>query len=130
MAAETKRWRCPACDLAGRIVLENELCLFLQEPQRVLVGSGLIVPKEHRPTLFDLSAGEWSASFALLQEVRAFLDNAHRPDGYNVGWNVGPVAGQEIFHAHMHVIPRHGDEPLAGKGIRYWLKQPGNARPA
>jgi histidine triad (HIT) family protein len=27
-----------------------------------------------------------------------------------------------MFHAHLHVIPRHKDEPLAGRGIRYWLK--------
>ena len=115
--------------MAGRVILANELCLFLQEPQRVLVGSGLIVPRAHRPTLFDLDADEWAATHSLLRQARELLDGLHRPQGYNVGWNVGATAGQEIFHAHLHVIPRFEDEPLAGKGIRYWLKQPGNARP-
>lgn len=122
-------WRCPDCDLCGRVTLSNDLCLFLQREQRVLKGSGLIVPRAHRPTPFDLTAPEWSATFSLLQAVRTHLDVSHRPTGYNIGWNVGPVAGQEILHAHMHVIPRFPDEPLSGKGIRYWLKQPGNARP-
>jgi ligand-binding SRPBCC domain-containing protein len=38
------------------------------------------------------------------------------------------IGRQEVFHAHLHVIPRYVDEPLAGKGIRYWLKQPDNIR--
>jgi histidine triad (HIT) family protein len=63
-----------------------------------------------------------------LQQVKALLDRQYAPDGYNLGWNCGQVAGQNVFHAHLHVIPRYGDEPLAGKGIRYWLKQETNKR--
>ncbi|MEE8583517.1 MAG: HIT domain-containing protein [Acidobacteriota bacterium] len=47
---------------------------------------------------------------------------AYSPQAYNVGWNAGPIAGQDIAHAHLHVIPRFSDEPMAG--IRFWLKQP------
>jgi len=36
------------------------------------------------------------------------------------------VGGQIAMHAHMHVIPRFRQEPYAGRGIRYWLKQPAN----
>jgi diadenosine tetraphosphate (Ap4A) HIT family hydrolase len=122
---------CPLC-LPGRknehIVLENKYCLFLQQPQRVLVGSGLIIPKEHRATVFDLTAEEWEATFILLHEVKVLLTQTHSPQGYNIGWNCGQVGGQEIPHAHLHIIPRFIDEPLAGKGIRYWLKQEENLR--
>jgi len=111
-----------------RVVLENELCLFLQEPQDVLVGSGIIVPRSHRETVFDMTEEEWTATFDLLQRAKAMLDAEFGPDGYNVGWNNGAVAGQEVFHVHLHVIPRHEDEPLAGKGIRHWIKQPMNKR--
>lgn len=113
----------------SQVVLENEHCLFLQEPQPVLIGSGVIIPREHRETVFDLTGDEWAATLSLLMRVKAFLDATYQPQGYNVGWNSGRVAGQEIFHAHLHVIPRYADEPLAGKGIRYWLKQPRNQRP-
>jgi diadenosine tetraphosphate (Ap4A) HIT family hydrolase len=115
-------------DLEQKIVLSNKYCMFLQKPQEVLIGSGVLVPREHRETVFDLSKDEWNATFELLQEVKAYLDNKYKPQGYNVGWNVGNVAGQEIFHAHLHVIPRYEDEPMSGKGIRYWLKQPQNKR--
>ncbi|WP_350098076.1 HIT family protein [Thalassobaculum sp.] len=78
--------------------------------------------------MFDLIEAEWDATYSLLQRTRALLNTAHRPTAYNVGWNVGRVAGQEILHSYLHLIPCFEDEPLAGKGIRYWLKQPENKR--
>ena len=123
---------CPFCNLESKdsdlIVLESERCLFLQEPQKVLIGSGVIVPKEHRETVFDLTSEEWQDTFSLLQDAKDLIDRSYEPDGYNLGWNSGAVAGQEIFHVHLHIIPRYKSESLAGKGIRYWLKQPGNKR--
>lgn len=123
---------CPFCfpekDQEQSIVLSNEHCFFVQKPQEVLIGSGLIVPKLHRETAFDLTPEEWQATFDLLQRVKELLDKEYAPQGYNLRWNCGHVGGQEIFHAHLHVIPRFEDEPLAGKGIRYWLKQPSNQR--
>jgi len=125
---------CPFCDPkevdGQRVVLENERGWFIQQPQPVLVGSGIIVPKSHREMVFDLTEAEWGATFDLLKRAKRHLDAAHAPDGYNVGWNNGAVAGQSVFHVHLHVIPRFADEPLAGKGIRYWIKQPENKRPA
>lgn len=110
------------------IILQNELCYFVQQPQTVLVGSGLIVPKNHRETIFTVTGEEWAATYSLLAEVKDVLDKTWHPQGYNLGWNCGKVAGQEVLHAHMHVIPRFEDEPLAGKGIRYWFKQEYNRR--
>ncbi|SEC58446.1 HIT family protein [Paenibacillus sp. GP183] len=123
---------CPFCypklDEDESIVYSNEYCLFLQKPQPVLVGSGLIIPKAHRETVFDLTPQEWQATFDLLHQVKGYIEKTYKSQGFNVGWNCGHVGGQEIFHAHLHVIPRFEDEPLAGKGLRYWLKQPNNKR--
>ncbi|SES62404.1 histidine triad (HIT) family protein [Oceanobacillus limi] len=115
------------------VILSNEHCLFLQLEQSQLKGStlegaGLIVPKKHRETAFDLTQIEWEATYKLLQQVKQYIDEEHEPHGYNLGWNCGEVAGQHIFHAHFHVIPRYEDEPLAGKGIRYLFKGKENQR--
>ena len=110
------------------IVMEDAHCLFVQQPEPVLIGSGLIIPRRHRETPFDLTPEEWEETFALLQRAKALLDREFAPDGYNVGWNCGQAAGQKVAHAHLHVIPRYVDEPLAGKGLRYWLKQDANKR--
>ena len=93
-----------------------------------LIGSFVIIPKSQVGTPFELSDKEWADSKSLLNELKTYLDKRYSPDGYNIGWNVGKVAGQEVAHAHMHVIPRYADEPYAGKGLRYWFKQPENIR--
>ncbi len=111
------------------MILENTHCVFVMTPQPVLQGSGLIVTKAVRETVFDLTPEEWTATFELLQKAKTYLDETLRPDGYNIGWNVYPVGGQSISHVHLHIIPRFKDEPLAGKGIRYHLKQAENKRP-
>jgi histidine triad (HIT) family protein len=124
---------CPFChpedDDRQTVVLANAQCRFIQMPQPVLTGSGIVVPRRHCGTPFDLTPDEWESTFALLQAAKRRLDADLQPEGYNAGWNVGSVAGQEVFHVHLHLIPRFADEPLAGKGIRYGLKQPANRRP-
>lgn len=120
---------CPFCTpVVSEIVLESDYCIFTQVPQPVLIGSGIIIPRSHRETVFDLTSEEWKDTFELLQRVKRFLDERYQPHGYNIGWNSGTVAGQEIFHAHLHVVPRYNDEPFAGRGIRWWLKQEANRR--
>ncbi len=122
---------CPLCSPTldeSKVRLSNPLCRFIQVEEPVLAGSGIIVPRAHKTDVFALSTEEWTASFELLGRVKAVLDRELAPDGYNVGWNCGSSAGQEVFHCHMHVIPCFDDEPLAGRGIRYWLKQPENRR--
>jgi diadenosine tetraphosphate (Ap4A) HIT family hydrolase len=121
---------CPFCTVdPDEILLASALCLLMDTRDPVLVGSGMIVPRAHRETVFDLTPEEWAETYQLLAQARAMLDAQYAPGGYNVGWNCGAVGGQEVFHAHLHVIPRFHDEPLAGRGIRYAIKQPANRRP-
>ena len=126
---------CPFCepekDKDQVIVFENEFCMYLQHPkhQDILEGSGLIVPKVHRQTVFDLTQEEWNATYELMQQVKEFADEKYSPDGYTVGWNVGEASNQSIPHAHFHILPRFADEPYAGKGIRAWFKSEENRRP-
>ncbi len=124
---------CPFCarhpDRIGTLVAENEHAAFYTGNEPVLRGSGIIIPKAHRQTVFDLTPAEWEATYELLQLARRHMEESIRPDGFNVGWNCGEVAGQAIAHAHLHVIPRFADEPYAGRGIRSWLKRPENLRP-
>jgi diadenosine tetraphosphate (Ap4A) HIT family hydrolase len=130
----TNQETCPFChpekDQDQNIVFENDSCYFLQhnKHQDVLEGSGVIVPKSHHANAFELTEKEWNDTYELLQKAKTYLDETYSPDGYTLGWNVGEVSNQFIFHSHLHLIPRYNDEPLAGKGVRYWLKQPENKR--
>ncbi len=89
----------------------------------ILRGSYVIIPKSQVITPFELSKEEWMDTFYLLQEIKEYIDGKYKPDGYNIGWNVGKVGGQSVAHAHLHILPRYKDEPLAGKGIRFMFKQ-------
>ena len=87
---------CPFCPErlydGQELMLENEHCVFLQQPQRVLLGSGFIIPRAHRETVFDLIPQEWAATQKLLIEAKALLDERWHPEGYNIGWNNGAVS--------------------------------------
>jgi diadenosine tetraphosphate (Ap4A) HIT family hydrolase len=126
---------CIFCDQEGFrresvVCLENDLVIFGNgEYDGPLSGSGVIVPKVHRPTVFDLTRDEVAATFDLLRDVRPVLERRYDPDGFNVGWNCFGAAGQSIPHAHLHVLLRFADEPRAGRGIRWWLRQAENTRP-
>ncbi|MFD1205551.1 MULTISPECIES: HIT domain-containing protein [Sporosarcina] len=125
---------CLFCNITAdpeqQIIFETDLCAYIQKPseQRVLEGSGLIVPKRHVSDVFGLTAEEWRDTQQLLVRAKAYLEEMYEHEGYTVGWNTGIVGGQSIPHAHLHVIPRFSDEPLSGKGIRYWIKQKNNKR--
>lgn len=94
----------------------------------ILVGEYVIIPKSQVSSPFEMTNEEWADTKVLLDLVKEYLDKTYHPDGYNIGWNVGTVAGQNVHHAHMHIIPRYADEPYAGRGIRYLFKQPENIR--
>ena len=70
--------------------------------------------------------GELIATFQLLAVGKGWMDRTFAPDGYHVGWNCEATGGQTLMHAHMHVIPRFRQEPLAGQGIRSLLKSDAN----
>lgn len=122
--------KCPFCwpEVEKEAILVSEHNVFIRTSSKVLVGSGMIITKKHRETVFDLTEEEFLDTYTLLNKVKKVLDEELNPDGYNVGWNCYPVGGQTVPHAHLHIIPRFKDEPLAGKGIRHHLKQKGNLR--
>lgn len=120
---------CPPLEGHQVVRFADDLVMYLEDErwQGALKHSGIIVPVRHAETVFDLTPDEVAATHRLLGEARSWLDQEHAPDGYNVGWNCGATAGQEVFHAHLHVIPRFRQEPLAGQGIRAHLKGAENA---
>lgn len=123
---------CPFCSIPierpHEIIAQNDHCYLLNNPEGSLGRGMLIMPYRHVETPFDLSMDEWAAIRPLMIEAQARLDT-HDPDGFNLGWNVGRVGGQEVSHVHFHVFARFGDEPFAGKGIRRWFKSEENQRP-
>ena len=76
---------CPINEPEAEIVFERDLVLFARNPkyQGALKHSGIIIPKAHRATAFDLTEQEWVATFNLLCQVKAWLNGTVSPAGYN-----------------------------------------------
>jgi len=122
---------CPFCEpeFLARAAAERDDCVAVWLEDDGPPGSAMILPRAHRETVFDLTPAEWAETRELLADMRALVTAGLSPDGWNVGWNVSPVGGQLIPHAHCHLVPRWADELHAGKGLRWWIKQPDNRRP-
>ncbi|SER26732.1 HIT family protein [Microlunatus flavus] len=73
-------------------------------------GHTLVIPRRH---VADLVSGEPTlpAIAPAIDAVARLLKDRLAPDGFNVLSSAGPVAGQTVFHAHVHVIPRYADQP-------------------
>jgi len=103
-----------------RVFLENELAFCLWDAFPVTPRHSLIVPRRHLPDYFALSPAELLACDELLRKARDLIRAADPSvEGFNIGANVGEVAGQTIFHCHLHIIPRRrGDSKNPRGGVR------------
>jgi len=111
--------KCPFCDLGQDVVLENDHAFAIYDGYPVSEGHMLVIPRRHVTVYFGMSAAEKSACWELVERVRTFIMDRYHPSGINVGFNCGESAGQTVFHAHIHVIPRYdGDTPNPRGGVR------------
>lgn len=110
---------CPFClnNLTSEIILENNFSYAIYDKFPVSKGHILIIPKQHNSNYFDLSLEEQKECLILLNNAKKILDKEFKPDGYNIGININKDAGQTIWHAHIHLIPRYSgdiEEPRGG----------------
>jgi len=116
---------CLFCDLQlndrKRIIAENELAYAVHDGFPVTEGHTLLIPKRHVADYFGLVQAEVHAINRLMTEQKKLLKEADQTiEGFNIGMNCGEVAGQTIFHCHIHLIPRRrGDVENPRGGIRH-----------
>ena len=113
---------CIFCEIvAGRaaasVVYEDEHVMAFLDLFPVNEGHTLVIPKEHATYLNEMDAElgmrVFGAAHRLAQAVR---DSGIRCDGVNLMLADGAVAGQEVFHVHLHVLPRYADDQF---GFRF-----------
>ena len=114
------RWfilRC-FCNLnETRQLFINELAFVIADGFPVTRGHCLVVPKRHFRSLYEATSEERSALWELVEQTRQYLLNEYSPDGFNIGIDDGPAAGQTVRHLHIHLIPRYvgnADDPRGG----------------
>lgn len=86
---------------------ETDLTLAFLDIRPATPGHALVIPKRHAANLAELEPEEGAAMFRGAQRVAAAVRASVVPcDGVNLFLADGEIAGQEVFHAHLHVIPR------------------------
>jgi histidine triad (HIT) family protein len=116
----------PACafcaiasgNAAAHRVLEQDMCVGFLDTRPLFPGHVLIVPREHRATLADLTRTELTGLFAAAQLVAGALEATLEADGTFVAMN--NRVSQSVPHAHVHVVPRRKGDGLRGF---FWPRQ-------
>jgi diadenosine tetraphosphate (Ap4A) HIT family hydrolase len=110
---------CIFCQCDGSILTDTTLSFAVFDNFPVSKGHALVIPKRHVATIWELTTEEYADVFDLVKHVKELIQAKFDPQGINVGVNCGEAAGQTVFHAHIHVIPRYiGDVPNPRGGVR------------
>ena len=89
------------------ILWRGDACFVLLNLYPYNSGHLMVVPYRHTGTLVSLSSAELQELAVLAQRSEAVLDEAYRPQGINMGVNIGRPAGAGVLdHVHMHLVPR------------------------
>ena len=106
-----------------RVVASNDLAYAIKDGFPVTEGHVLVIPKRHTIDFFGLTNDELIGCNQLLKELRStIVAQDQHVIGFKLGMNAGVVAGQTIFHCHIHLIPRReGDLENARGGVRHTI---------
>lgn len=126
--------KCEFCTLVeneNRAVFENDLAWSFVTHTPIVVGHTLIVPKRCVDKISDLTEEEIRDMFDLIAKLRTPLRKVFGAEGFNYAWNEGQVAGQEVPHIHIHMLPRkEGDTGVMQYEPREFLYRPGDREKA
>lgn len=111
---------CVFCKMAqGDAIIRFKYCFAMRDQYPVSKGHTLIIPYEHTENWFTARKEVLLDMMEALEMMKKALDAEYTPDGYNIGANCGPVAGQTVMHLHIHLIPRYrGDMEDPRGGVR------------
>lgn len=97
-----------------KIYEDDEFYAFL-DLHPINRGHTLVIPKKHCRNLLDFPKSEETDLMEVLKKVANAVKQGVNADGFNIGMNNGKAAGQIIYHAHFHVIPRFKND-----GLKSW----------
>lgn len=114
---ESDRGGCLFCELAAAdpdealVVARDDLVFAVMNAYPYISGHLMLAPLRHEAELDGLSDAEAAALMVITQRATTALKAAYRPDGLNVGANVGRAAGAGVLgHVHVHALPRWGGD--------------------
>lgn len=111
---------CIFCKIATGVipsatVYEDDSFRVIMDIAPASKGHAIILPKTHAANVFELSEEDASNVFVVAKKVATAMKEEYGCEGINILQNNGEVAGQTVFHFHMHLIPRYHDDEVTIK---------------
>ncbi|MCI1655022.1 MAG: HIT family protein [Lachnospiraceae bacterium] len=106
---------CIFCKLANgeiptRSIYQDDTFNVILDADPATKGHALILPKDHYANLFELPDEVAAKAFVLAKKLAAVMKERLHADGFNLVQNNGEIAGQTVFHFHLHLIPRYKND--------------------
>jgi len=107
---------CIFCDIVAgaapaSFVYQDELCSAFMDIHPVNAGHALVIPNRHASSLSELPPETGAEMFKTAQQIaHAVRQSGVRCEGVNLFLADGAAAFQEVFHVHLHIIPRYSDD--------------------
>ncbi|KAA0259041.1 HIT family protein [Deferribacter autotrophicus] len=99
-------------DIPSARVYEDDDFIAILDIRPVNLGHTLLIPKKHFRNVLDTDVEIGSKIYPVLTKLCNAIKDALNCDGLNVIQNIEAAGGQEVFHSHIHIIPRYKDDGL------------------
>ena len=94
-------------EIPSNTIYENDTFQVILDVNPASKGHALILPKEHYANLYEIDEEVAAKAMKLAKKLAVHMTEVLGCDGFNILQNNGTVAGQTVFHFHMHLIPRY-----------------------
>lgn len=97
-------------EIPSRTFYEDEDFRVIMDLAPATKGHSLIMPKNHYKNIYEIADDTAAKVFPLAKKMAALMTEKLGADGFNIVQNNNEVAGQTVFHFHVHLIPRYNDD--------------------
>ncbi len=96
-------------------IYEDEHVIGFLDIHPINHGHTLVIPKKHATSIYDIAKEDFERLMGVVHDLAPQIGQTVKADGINIGMNNDRAAGQLIFHAHIHIIPRFDND-----GFKHW----------
>lgn len=99
-------------ELPAEVLFENDKVISILDINPIHFGHALVIPKKHCPDFLSIPENDLYDVLHATQIVARAIVAGLGLDGFNIFSNNGRIAGQSVFHFHMHITPRYPDDSI------------------
>jgi histidine triad (HIT) family protein len=101
-----------AHQLPAEVLYEDDIVIAILDINPIHYGHALVIPKAHCLDFLHVRESDLHSVLHVTQMVARAIVTSLKLEGFNIFSNNGKIAGQSVFHFHMHVTPRYPDDNI------------------